>query len=469
MFSNTFGIGYIDSESQFCRYVKITNLDKALNRMKMKGILTAGLILGTFSASGQVRFGTLQEMLEYADNHVVSIQTAVQQEQIARTGNLASKMALLPSVNASAGFNDNITLQPTLVPANLFNPLAPEGTFNEYTFGRKYLYSSSAQASWDVLNFQRWFDLGTTEAVVELNEAKTNLAKYQVYNQLAQMYYSILLTKKYIEISNENVASADSIFNVTADKYEQGIFSEEAYNRSRIQQIQTTRQLNSLTSSLEQLYNQLQSLLNTQESISLEEDFSRVVPKLLPDNKQETVHPEVSVQEAQLAVSEHQLKQTKALHYPTLTLGYQYNYNWAGDQFFNFSDVSDLPQQYWGMKLAVPLFNGFQVQSKIDQAKIQLQQQQLLLENKRLTAQKEDENLQIQFQQAANELEKQEELLSLQLKNDQHSANKYQSGIIGTDERLNKFQDLLQIQNNYMQCLSNYYLSYYKTFIRQRF
>ena len=80
------------------------------------------------------------------------------------------------------------------------------------------MYSTGVQASWDIVNFQKWFAIKTTEATQKLNEANTVKARYQAYNQLAQTYYSILLTKKYIKIceSNNEQKETDDVHHVLA-------------------------------------------------------------------------------------------------------------------------------------------------------------------------------------------------------------------------------------------------------------
>ncbi|HTN45819.1 MAG TPA: TolC family protein [Flavipsychrobacter sp.] len=424
------------------------------------------LCTGVFPARAQISFSSLQQVLDYADNHAISIQSAKDQQQIATSKYRTSKAALLPSLSASAGFNDNITLQPTLVPANLFNPAAPAGTFNEYTFGRKYVYSTGVQAGWDVVNFQKWFDVKTADAARKLSEASIVNTRFQLYNQLAQTYYSILLTGKYIGIANGNIAAADSIYRIANDKYEAGIFTEENLNRSKIQLAQAQQQASDLTSSLAQLYNQLQTQLNTNEQLMLTDTLSAAYADKADEAAITSVHPQVQVQEAQLKLNEQQLAQNRSMLYPTLGLGYQYNQNWASDKMFDLSGANHLPQQFFAAKLNIPLFNGLATRGKISQSRIQLRQQQQVLENQRLAAQKEDENLDLQYHQSIVDMNKQEEILALQSSNDNHSKDRYESGIIGLDERLDKFTDLLQVQNQYMQSLSNYYINYYKRYIR---
>ncbi|MGG7662069.1 TolC family protein [Dyadobacter sp. BHUBP1] len=420
-----------------------------------------------FPGRAQVRFSSLEDVFRFADQNAVSIQSARNQELIAASRNRGAKGALLPVVNASAGFNDNLTLQPTLVPASLFNPVAPEGTFNEYTFGRRYLYSTGVQASWDVLNFQKWFDLKTTMATQKLSEANTRNARFQLYDQLAQTYYSILLTERYIGIARGNVAASDSIYRIARDKYEANIFTVENLNRSEIQHIQAVQQAGDLSASLAQLYNQFQSQLNTSEQIILSGGLS--APQPIGKEEEERanlIHPLVQVHKAQLQLNERQLAQSRSMPYPSLSVGYQYNRSWATDKMFNLSSANSLPQQFWGVKLTIPVFNGLSAREIITQAQIQLHQQQQVLDNQARVAQKEDENLQIQYRQSMEDLKRQEVIMGLQSSSDSHTNDRYESGIIGLDERLGKFQDLLAVQNQYMQSLSNYYISYYKRYLR---
>ena len=57
--------------------------------------------------------------------------------------------------------------------------------------------------------------------------------------------------------------------------------------------------------------------------------------------------------------------------------------------------------------------------------------------------------------------------MDLQQQNDKHMENKYQGGIISLDERLDKYDDLLKLQNNYLQSLAAFTLAQYKIYIRK--
>ncbi|MFP9115907.1 TolC family protein [Flavobacterium sp. RHBU_3] len=432
----------------------------------MKKLFFLVLFLYGFQAIAQQRFGSLQEVFAYADVHAAAIKNAGLQQKISHSQARAAKEALLPTVNGSAGYTDNITLQPTLVPANLFDPTAPAGTYNEFTFGRKYLYTTGLQANWNLLDFEKWFAVKTAAAQEAVSKASVTTIRYNSFNELAQTYYAILLTEKYIAISAENLMVADSIFKTSSEKYGKGIITQENLNRANIQHIQAKNSLDNLQYSVKELYYKLQQQLNIIGPIVLTDSINIQDPPF-KETAINAPHPEVQLQEAQATMAEARLKQVKSLYYPSLNLLYQYNYTWAGDSFLNFGNTNQLPQQLFAVKLSVPIFNGLATREKVLQTNLTLEQQQTLLESKKIQAAKEDETLLLQYQQSVQELQKQGEILYLQQQNDVFTANRYNSGIISLDERLDKFADLLAVQNQYMQALSNYYISYYKIYIRQ--
>ena len=426
------------------------------------GAIIVLLSFSTFSYA-QLTFHSIDELFAYADDNAIILKSATANEQLFLSKVKEKKSDLLPDINASLGYNDNITLQPNLIPAQIFNPTAPEGEFTEVVFGTKYQYYRSLQAQWDVLNFQRIFAVEVSN--IELSKAKTNteINRFNLYNQLASTYYSILLTQESIKVYEENVAISDTILINALTQIQKGTISESAYNQALINSKQTTSQLKMSQNSLQQYYVQLQSQLHTQDTIKIDDNFEQF--DLLSSTNLKA-HPQLLLQKANLLSSEAQLKQTKALRFPTLSLIYQNSKTWSTDDFPGFSNANELPQQIFGATLSMNLFD-FSAERKIEQSKINIQLQKLELERFELEIQKEDELLQLQLTQGLTQLSDNEQILLLQKKNDQHSENLYQSGLISLDSRLNNYKELLNAQNNYLSSLASLTLSKYKKHIRQ--
>jgi len=104
----------------------------------MKNCLVWLLMFNTLFVHAQLKFSSLQEVFNYADFQAIALKSAVLNEQIASSEKKEVQIGLLPTISSSFGYNDNITLQPTLVPAQLFNPAAEAGSFEEMTFGTQY-------------------------------------------------------------------------------------------------------------------------------------------------------------------------------------------------------------------------------------------------------------------------------------------------------------------------------------------
>ncbi len=427
-------------------------------------ILIIACLLGYLSVNAQIQFDSFQDLLKYADTHAFSIKSAEMGEQIAISEKKEAGTNLLPTINGSLGYNDNITLQPTLVPSQFLNPSAPEGEFQELTFGTKYQYTRGIQAQWDVLNFQKLFAFKTAKIGEETSRLSTEITRYNTYNQLASTYYSILLTQESIQIYEANAEVAASILKSAQEKYQKGIISEAELNRAEIKQIQTQSNLNLAKNNLSQFYVQLQSQLNTSQPITITDTPDKFV---LVNTSIQAIHPEVRLQEVEVERYESLVKQTKAMRLPSISLVYQRFNTWATDEFMGFSDANELPQQTFGLSINLSNMLGFSTRQKIKQSKWQLQLQQQQLENTKLLKQKEDDLLQLQLEQTSDQLSETKKILALQAENDVHAENNYQGGIMSLDNRLDIYDDLLASQDSYLQSLAAYTLAQYKIYIRQ--
>ncbi|MEL6805938.1 MAG: hypothetical protein AAFO91_19415, partial [Bacteroidota bacterium] len=163
--------------------------------MRNQLMILCSVALG-LSAHAQLSFSSFQEVISYADEHALVVQQALISEQIAQSEYKEARVGRLPYANASFGYNDNISLQPTLVPEQFFNPNAEGDNFQELVFGTKFQYSRTMQVQWDIINFQEKFATQTAEIAAQESQLNTDLARFNTYNALASTYYSLLLNQE---------------------------------------------------------------------------------------------------------------------------------------------------------------------------------------------------------------------------------------------------------------------------------
>lgn len=177
--------------------------------------------------------------------------------------------------------------------------------------------------------------------------------------------------------------------------------------------------------------------------------------------------PEVKWQESQVQWYESLLKQNKSIFLPSISLNYQYNTNWVTDSFFQFSNSNRLPSQVFGVRMSVPLFNGFSNKNKVDEWTVRLKLQQDQLNQLKLSEAHADETLILQYRQTLESLEKSRQIFQLQQTNDMYVAETHDSGLISLDERMEKYNELLDAQADYIRSLADFSLVQYQLYIRQ--
>ncbi|MDE1192565.1 MAG: TolC family protein [Arachidicoccus sp.] len=434
----------------------------------MKKFILIVLLLQIFvSLHAQVQINSLKDLLSYADSHSISIKTSLIQQNISKSEARASKSYLYPNVNASGGFNDNLTIQKTLVPEQLFDASAPADSYKAFQFGRQYNYLAGVQAQWNILDFQKMFASKTAHLQNKSDLAQTQVTRYNTYNQLASDYYSIVMSQYALDIYRKDLITTQTMLASSNLQFQKGIISESDNNEVAIQNLKNQKNVNAAEQNLAQAYSQLQIDLNTTEPVHVEnKDVRQNNSSNILDTSLWITHPDITLQEAQVALAQSALKENKALLYPSLSINYQYNYNWVMSKPVDFSSANKLPQQFVGLKLNIPIFSGFSNKEKIKQSQMVLQQQQFKLQDTKISEAKQDEIMIIQYNQSKDELEKNKSILTLQERNDFHTANQYKAGLLSLYNRMDRYKDLLSAQNDFLQSLSDYTLAQYKIYIR---
>lgn len=415
--------------------------------------------------NAQISFTSLQDVWNYADKHNIQIQTATANKSIANANVKQAYGSMLPTVSANGAFTDNVKIQSTLIPANLFNPAAPAGTYTEATFGRRYIYNANVTAQFDLLNTQDWFNVKTAKLnneIADLNIAKT---KADLYDQLANAYFSYTLLAEAEKLCEHNLQTASTSYTLANSKFKEGLISEVTVNTAQINKEKAEKSLDvAVQNKLLQL-NNLKWLLNTSDSILLTESLDKSSVTTL--DKAFTQDPDVQLSFAQLQLAKNQWKTSKAAFTPTLSAVYQYNTQVAADDFLKFDNSNTTPQQYWGLRLSVPIFSGNTKRRQVQKSKTDYNLKQQQYEAAKLQSAITNQNVWLSYNTAKTAFEKSKNILALYQSNDVHAERRMNEGIISLDDRLKFYSDLIANQNEYLQSMSDYFIQQYRLQIRQ--
>ncbi|MCK7554219.1 TolC family protein [Chitinophaga sedimenti] len=353
------------------------------------------------AAAAQLRFGSVQEIWRYADAHNVQLAAALSRERSAGLQLKQAKGALLPNITANGAYTDNLEIQPTLVPAKLFDPAAPDGSFYEATFGRRYLYSGNVNVQLNLLNTQNWFAVRAARLEKEISVLSIVKTKRDLYEQLANVYYTYLLATEAEELSIANKKAMDTLFASAQRKKADGLISQVTLNSTAINKEKAEKNLAMASQEKQLQLNALRQLLNTRDNIQLEE-----TPAAITADTAFAADPDVLLAAQQVALYKTQWQSSRAAYAPSLSAVYQYNLTIAGDDFLQFNNTNHIPGQYWGLRLSLPVFAGNTRRVSEQKAKIDWTLSQQQYEAAGLQSQLVNENVRLSYQTAAGAYDK---------------------------------------------------------------
>lgn len=428
----------------------------------MKNFLTGILCcISTLPVSAQLSFSSVQDIWKYADTHNIQISASIAGDKEAALNVKQAKGSLLPTISAAGNYTDNIKLQSTLIPAHLFDQTAPDGTFYEATFGKRYNYNAAANVQLDLINTQNWFAIKTTKLDKEIAALNIQKTRRDLYEQLANTYYSYLLADEAETLFFSNSTTMDTIFASVQRKYNDGFVSEVTMNNAAINKEKAAKSLLTATQNKLLQLNNLQQLLNTSDSILIrEQPMSPYIPQPF------AADPDVSIAFEELQQSKTQWQSSKAAYAPSLSAVYQYNRTITTDHFMQFSNSNDLPSQYWGLRLSVPIFSGNSRHYNVQKTKIDMELKQQQYQSASLQSQLINQNILISYNTAFKDMEKAKEILAMYSNNDVHATQLLDEGSISIDDRLKYYSDMIANQQEYLQSMSDYFIQSYRLQIR---
>jgi len=423
------------------------------------------IILSSFNCSSQTEIHSLQELWDLGKKNNIQMLSSESNKKIAQKNANLAYGKLLPTISVNGNFTDNITLQPTIVPASLFNPAAPSGTYSEITFGKRYNYNANIAAQLDIINPDDWFSI--KEARIDHDIAITNgaVAKKNLYTQLANLYFSTLLLSDAEKIAQENIETTKKIFTISNDKFKDGLINEITLNTAQINYEQAIKYLSGISKDKQVQINNLQVLLNVSDTIILSNSFDEELIQY--SNDKSIMDPSVALARLKVESSKNELNAALTEYLPTLSFVYQLNSQVATNEFLNFENNTTSPQQYWGLRLSIPILADNRRKLNLYKSRQEYDQSKKEYDNANLQKRIENQNLEFSYSSSLTEFQKSKKILALYKNNDAHAEKRFNEGLISLDERLKFYTDLSNYQKEYLQSKWNFYVQEYNVIINQ--
>jgi outer membrane protein TolC len=431
----------------------------------MKKTLLIALLSFTVSTNAQQKSTkqsysyTLNEAIEYALTHNYSAINAARDIDAAKEKKWETTTIGLPQINAAVGYQNNIKLQKSLIPAEFFG--GQPGEFAEVAFGTKQNMAASTTLSQLIFNGSYLVGLQSAKVYLQISENAKIKTNQEIREMVINAYGNVLLADESIIILEKNKINLEKTLNETTQILKNGLIEEE-----NVEQLQIT--LSTIKSAQENVKRQktiATNMLKLVLGIAMENDLT-LTDKLstlaqnnidlrltqetfLVENTIDYKIQENLVQSKKLLVL---LEKSNAL--PSLAASYNLGYNAFGNQFQFFnSNQRWLNYSNIGVSLNIPIFSSLGRSAKTQQAKIALEQSKTQMLQVEQSLKLQFEKAKSDYEYSLEQLNTTKSSLTLAERIENKQQIKLKEGLSSSFDLSEAQRQLYTAQQNYLQAM----------------
>jgi len=372
---------------------KMKQINKIMKMKRIKSLFIFLLLCTSTLLSAQSKLWSLEDCIQYAIEHNISIKQLVVQKNVAEVNLNTAQMSRLPDLNAGGIQSWNFGRTP--MESGLYE------INNQSNTGLSVGSSIPLFTGFRIPNEIAKNKLDLETSVQNLEKAKDDLSL-----NVASLFLQVLFSKELLKVNQEQLTLSQSQIERTRALTDAGkvplsqLYDIEAQvANDKVSVIQAENNLRlallDLAQSLElQLSDDFDILVPEFNDVVTEYMSSVQPPQTVFDNAVQ-IKPVIKAQELQVQSAEKSLIIAKSGYYPTLNLNlnagtnYFYLYNFQNKPFSN--QIKDNMSEEIRLSLSIPIFNRFSVRNQVRNARFNIENQQLALENVKKSLYKEIE------------------------------------------------------------------------------
>jgi len=422
--------------------------------MKLYSLILSFLFFSNILFSQQLNL-TLDDCIELALKNNENLKNSILEENISKAVSKEYLAVGLPQIYVDGGLKYNYEVQKSLIDISRFMPGVPEGTEQEVQFGQTYEGRFDFIIDQMIFNGSYFVGLSATKELEKLSNKLTQRTEIDIYESVSKAYYTVLNTKSRIDLVNSNIERLLTLLEESKQLYENGFIEKLDIDRITV----SYNNLQSEKIKIDRLYDLSLFVLKFQIGIPLNQEIK------LTGNLNEDIlenfdfdlskfdynkRIEYSILKTDRNLKSYDLKNNRSQYLPQIYVNYNYGLNTSAsshDLFFdsyrwkNFGTV--------GLKLVVPIFDGFLKRSKINQSKYKIEQIDNQLSFLERSIDLQINQSVIDYSNSKESLEIVSKNLDLALSIYNASEKKYKEGVGSNLEVLNANAGLKQAQTNY--------------------
>lgn len=338
-------------------------------------ILIMSLVLIGFETA-QAQVWSLQQCIDSAQVYNKNLRIGSNNISIAKEKEKEAKANLIPKITANGDYKYFSNLPYQLLPLSTFNPTAPEGQFKEAQFGVPHNINANIQLSMPLYNPQVYGAIKTTKIASELSGLQYQKTEEQIYFEIFNLYYNAQILHHQLGFIDSNLVNTTRLLKNMQLLNEQLLAKGTDVSKVKLQLAQLKTQKENISSKYIQILNGLKFAMGiaTEQNLEIEptiqyKDIVEYIPSSILDVRL------IKTQNRLLMSELSALNKSRFLPLVNLfgTFGTTgFGYDQQPNDFLKF-----FPIGFAGVQLSYPVFNGTVTQRKINQKKLELQNNEL--------------------------------------------------------------------------------------------
>ena len=447
----------------------------------MKKTLPALLSLFAFDAvqaqeNQKVNEFSVQQAIDYAKKNAVQVRNALLDLKIQKQVNREITSAALPKISGSisANYFPNVAVQsfPNFIAQATYGVLENEGVkdgngnpiispgdfgFVQAQFGTKYTANGGFDISQLLFDGQVFVGLQARDASLQFYQKQLEVTEEMINVNVQKIYYQLVVGRQQLSSIDANITRFEKLLADTKEIFKNG-FAEKLdvdkvsvqLNNLQTEKVKIQNQLDAGNAGLKYLMNMPQT-----EKLILTDSITDESLKdgILDNSYQYTDRKEFQLLEVGRKLNEYNIKRYRLSYLPSLAAYGNYYKNAQRNEFNFFNDGAWFTSSLIGLKLSVPIFDGFAKKARVDKAKLELEKTKNNLEYLKASIDNDVAQSKLKMTSAVLTIDNQKKnmLLAEQVYNT--TKLKYEQGLGSNQEIYNAQTELKVAQNNYYSAL----------------
>ena len=426
-----------------------------MKRKRLNSItLVALLFVSTSGSAQQMNEFSVKQAVEYATKNAVQVKNALLDIEIQRQQNRQITSAAFPQITSTLTLNDFLEIPTSLLPGEI---IGQPGTKVPVKFGTKYNATGGIDVNQLLFDGQVFIGLVARKVVIDYQTKAAEITKEQIKANVYKIYYQLVVGKKQLGTLDANIERFDKLLHDTREIYKNG-FAE------KLDVDKVTVQLNNIQTEKEKVLNKLASgnaglkfLMNMpqKDQLILTDTLSEseLMANILDENYDYKNRKEFQMLTIAETLGAYNVRRYKLSKLPTVSAFANYSKNAQRPTFDIFNKGDWFTTSLIGLKVAIPIFDGFNRNAKIQQARYELQKAKNSLELLKGSIDYDIEQARSNMKSALSTLDNQKKNIDLATSVYNSTKKKYEQGLGNNQEIYSAESELKIAQTNYYSAL----------------